>query len=418
MSIDSLLLPFQRFGIHLGLERINNLLTKLENPCQNIPIIHVGGSNGKGSVCAYLSSILIEAGYKVGLYISPHLINWTERICLNNQPIPELHLKEILINIQNLIFNDQDAPTQFEVITAAALAYFEQEKVDIIVMEVGLGGRLDATNICKSPLVTVITSISLEHCQNLGPTLTDIAREKSGIFKFNCPVVIGEVPNEAKAIFISRIKALECPSVWVQPAIFTKNNSAIYDNIEYSLALQGDVQLSNSAISIEVIKILKQRGWNIPISCIQDGIKKTLWRGRLEWLTWEGMNLLVDGAHNPDAAKMLRHHTDSLNKPITWIIGIINTKEHDKIFKELLKNNDTIYLVPISDHNNIKPKNLLRSIISCSVELEEIRVEKTLNSALKKITNKQSNKNLVVLCGSLYLVGYLLRIIESSKPKL
>ena len=138
MSIDSLLLPFQRFGIHLGLERINNLLTKLENPCQNIPIIHVGGSNGKGSVCAYLSSILIEAGYKVGLYTSPHLINWTERICLNNQPISELHLKEILINIQNLIFNDQDAPTQFEVITAAALAYFEQENLDIIVMEFGL----------------------------------------------------------------------------------------------------------------------------------------------------------------------------------------------------------------------------------------------------------------------------------------
>ncbi|BDA39687.1 folylpolyglutamate synthase [cyanobacterium endosymbiont of Braarudosphaera bigelowii] len=421
MSIDSLLLPFQRFGVHLGLERINTLLTKLANPHHDVPIIHVGGSNGKGSVCAYLSSILMEAGYKVGRYTSPHLIDWTERICLNNKPIPKLYLREILLSIQDLILNDEDLPTQFEVITAAALTYFKQEKVDIIVMEVGLGGRLDATNICQAPLATVITSISLEHCQNLGPTITDIAREKSGIFKPNCPVVIGEVPHEAKDIFTSQINTLNCPSVWVQSATLTQHNSAIYKDIEYPLSLSGEVQLSNSAISIEVIKILKQKGWNIPINCIKDGIQKTSWRGRLEWLNWQSISLLVDGAHNPDAARQLRNYINNLNKSIqsiTWIIGIINTKEHDKIFKELLRDNETLYLVPVPEHDNIEPKNLLSSIINSCVRLREIRVEKTLDSALKLTTNKRSNDNLVVLCGSLYLVGYLLKTIEYPNSKL
>ncbi len=420
MSIDSFLLPFQRFGVHLGLERINALLTKLQNPHQDIPIIHVGGSNGKGSVCAYLSSILIEAGYKVGRYTSPHLIDWTERICLNNEPVSQSRLEEILTNIQYLVLNNNILPTQFEVITAAALTYFKQEKVDILIMEVGLGGRLDATNICQSPLVTVITSISLEHCQNLGPTITDIAREKSGIFKPSCPVIIGKVPYEAQAIFISQINALNCPSVWVQPSIFTQHNSAIYENIEYSLPLSGEAQLNNSAISIEVVKTLKQKGWNIPISCIKDGIRKTSWRGRLEWLNWQGISLLVDGAHNPDAARMLRNYIDNLDRPVksvTWIIGIISTKEHDKIFEELLRDDETLYLVPVPNHSNIESKSLVSPIIGSCVRLKEIRIEKTLESALKLIINKQSNDDLVVLSGSLYLVGYLLKIIEFPNSK-
>jgi len=184
MTIDSLLQPFQRFGVNLGLERIKNLLEILGNPQDKIPIIHVTGTNGKGSVCAYLSSILSTAGYKVGRYISPHLIDWTERISINGENIETATIENLLKYIQSLIDPQQESPTQFEVITAAAWLYFAQEKVDIAVMEVGLGGRLDATNVCAQPLVTVITSISREHWQNLGPTVADIAGEKAGILKF------------------------------------------------------------------------------------------------------------------------------------------------------------------------------------------------------------------------------------------
>jgi dihydrofolate synthase/folylpolyglutamate synthase len=175
VDIDSILKPFQRFGVHLGLERIQQLLVNLGNPHHKVPIIHVAGTNGKGSVCAYLSSILTEAGYRVGRYTSPHLVNWTERICLNEQPVSPEQLKQLLLQVQNAISENTESPTQFEVITAAAWLYFAQSEVDIAVVEVGLGGRLDATNVCDRPLVTIITSISREHWQQLGPTLADIA---------------------------------------------------------------------------------------------------------------------------------------------------------------------------------------------------------------------------------------------------
>ncbi|MBE9150058.1 bifunctional folylpolyglutamate synthase/dihydrofolate synthase, partial [Coleofasciculus sp. LEGE 07092] len=218
MTIDSLLKPYQRFGVHLGLNRIQRLLSDLGNPHHHIPIIHVAGTNGKGSVCAYLSSILTEAGYQVGRYTSPHLIDWTERICINQKPIPPEALTQLLLQIQAAIpDNCEDSPTQFEVITAAAWLYFAQQQVDIAVIEVGLGGRLDATNVCDRPLATIITSISREHWQVLGSTLAQIATEKAGILKPNCPAIIAPLPPEAKAVVQSRIEQLNCPVVWVEP---------------------------------------------------------------------------------------------------------------------------------------------------------------------------------------------------------
>ncbi|MGH2412512.1 MAG: bifunctional folylpolyglutamate synthase/dihydrofolate synthase, partial [Microcystaceae cyanobacterium] len=208
MTIDFLLQPFQRFGVHLGLERIEQLLADLGNPLYGVPIIHVTGTNGKGSVCAYLSSILTQAGYRVGRYTSPHLVDWTERICLNEEPISAITLEQILLKIQQVINSQRESPTQFEVITAAAWLYFVQSQVDIAVVEVGLGGRLDATNVCPHPLVTIITSISREHWQQLGSTLTEIATEKAGILKPGCPAVIGHLPSEAKIVVDSRIQAL------------------------------------------------------------------------------------------------------------------------------------------------------------------------------------------------------------------
>lgn len=168
MAIDGLLQTFSHFGVRLGLDAIQQLLKNLGDPHEQVPIIHVAGSNGKGSVCAYLSTILTEAGYTVGRYTSPHLIDWTERICLNNQAIAPETLESILQEVVAAIQPDDLPPTQFEVITAAAWLYFAQQEVDVAVMEVGLGGRLDATNLCDYPLVSIITSISREHWQRLG----------------------------------------------------------------------------------------------------------------------------------------------------------------------------------------------------------------------------------------------------------
>jgi dihydrofolate synthase / folylpolyglutamate synthase len=425
VTIDSLLKPFQRFGVHLGLERIERLLATLGNPHHHIPIIHVAGTNGKGSVCAYLSAVLTEAGYKVGRYISPHLIDWTERICINEKPISRTDLEEIIQQIQSAIAPDEESPTQFEVITAAAWLYFARSQVDIAIIEVGLGGRLDATNVCKNPLVSVITSISREHWQVLGSTLAEIAGEKAGILKPACPAVIGKLPDEAKAVVAARIAQLNCPAIWVEPAQTIKEGWAKYishkniqinpkskienpKSIEYPLPLLGQVQLMNSAIAIASLQILQQQGWKIPLEAIQAGMAKTRWLGRLQWTTWNNSPLLIDGAHNPAAAQALRQYVDTLDKPITWVMGILSTKEHEEIFKALLRPGEHLYLVPVPDHSSAAPEALATLAASICPELARIETFTDLFAALDKAIQDDPER-LTILCGSLYLVGYFLQ---------
>jgi dihydrofolate synthase/folylpolyglutamate synthase len=409
--IDILLQPYQRFGVHLGLERIKRLLTDLGQPQQQIPIIHVAGTNGKGSVCAYLSSVLTAAGYTVGRYTSPHLVNWTERISVNEQPITIETLGGILQQIEQVIDPEAESPTQFEVITAAAWLYFVHQKVDIAVMEVGLGGRLDATNVCEQPLVTVITSISREHWQNLGPTLADIAREKAGILKQGCAAVIGNLPHEAKNVVLSRLEILNCPTVWVQPAVRIRENWAKYQDIEYSLPLLGDMQLLNSALALASLQILQQKGWSISTPAIQEGMGKTQWLGRIQWTKWQNHPLLVDGAHNPAAARVLRQYVDTLNHPITWIMGMLSTKDHQEIFQELLRAGDNLYLVPVPDHSSASPTMLADLAAKICPNLGYLQTFSELGISLDKaVKSNQTDdrERLIILCGSLYLVGYFL----------
>jgi len=415
-DIDQLLTPFQRFGVHLGLDRIKKLLADLGDPHLKIPIIHVTGTNGKGSVCAYLSSILTEAGYQVGRYTSPHLMDWTERISINQTPITQDKFVALIKETQQAIDPTQESPTQFEVITAAAWLYFAQEKVDIAIIEVGLGGRLDATNVCPTPLVSIITSISREHWQQLGSTLAQIATEKAGIFKSGCPGVIGLLPPEAKQVVSDRLTELNCPAIWVQPAtsVSTDNHTqtlAEYKGIQYTLPLLGDIQLMNSAIAISAIEILQQQGWNITTEAIQTGIAKTRWLGRLQWITWENQLMLIDGAHNPAAAIALSQYIDRLKRRITWVMGMLSTKEHKEIFQALLRPQDKLYLVPVPDHSTADPEALASLAKQVCPDLEECLTFRDLFPALT--TTQQTPENLTVLCGSLYLVGYFLSKIDS-----
>lgn len=418
MTIDYYLKPYQRFGVHLGLERIQSLLEKLGNPHKKVPIIHVAGTNGKGSVCAYLSSILTAAGHKVGRYTSPHLVDWTERICINNNPITQDKLIDLLDIIQQQISkNEADMPTQFEVITAAGWLYFAQEEVDIAVIEVGLGGRLDATNVINNPLVSVITSLSLEHWQVLGPTLKDIAKEKAGILKPNCPAVIGVLPPEITMLIRTRLESLQCATFWVTPSkeILRENQRwARYQGLEYPLPLFGDIQLLNSAIAIAAIHCLQEQGWEISNSAIQEGMGKTLWAGRLQWITWREKSLLVDGAHNTAAAQALRQYVDSLKKPVHWVMGMLSTKDHRDIFQELLRSGDRLSLVPVPDHSSAEPTVLVNLARKVCPELNFLETFPDLFSALETAIANQE-EYLTVLCGSLYLVGHFLATYSNGQ---
>ncbi len=404
MTIDTILHRYDRFGIHLGLERIEQLLADLADPHRQVPIIHVAGTNGKGSVCAYLSAVLTQAGYRVGRYTSPHLVNWQERICLNEQPIAPAELEKVLQQVEHVI-RPQAPPTQFELITAAAWLYFAQQQVEGAVIEGGLGGRLDATNVCEAPLVSVITSISREHLQRLGPTLADIAGEKAGILKQGCPAVVGLLPPEARAVVAQRIQQLNCPAVWPQPALDLGNGLAQFQEIQYPLPLRGQIQLMNSALAIAAVQILRQRGWQISDLAISQGIAQTRWPGRLQWSTWRDRPLLIDGAHNPAAAKALRQFVDTLGDgPIHWIVGMLATKDHDDILQILLQPGDSLYLVPVPDHSSADPQALATLAKQICPGLSHCQIYSDWQAGLIA-----ADSGVMVLCGSLYLAGDFLK---------
>ena len=425
-SIDSFLEKFERFGVNLGLEAIQHLLAELDNPHDRVPIIHVAGSNGKGSVCAYLSAVLTEAGYRVGRYTSPHLVSWCERICIRDQPISPEKLHEVLQQVEAAIRPDRPSPTQFEVITAAMWLYFAQQKVDLAVIEVGLGGRLDATNVCDRPLVTVITSLSMEHWQRLGPTLTDIAREKAGILKSDCPAVIGQIPSEAAAVVNRRVLELNCPTIYPQPAKDLGGSWAEYQGMEeyelkletgeegsieliksfqYQLPLQGAIQLHNSALAIAALQLLRQEGWEFSDEAITDGIANTKWAGRLQWSTYKEHQILIDGAHNPASAEVLRQFVNTLkSSSIHWVMGMLSTKDHADVFKELLRSGDRLSLVPVPGHSSANPQELAVLAKQICPELADCCVYENVFSALETAIEK-SGQDLIVLCGSLYLIG-------------
>jgi dihydrofolate synthase / folylpolyglutamate synthase len=398
-KIDALLQTYERFGVHLGLEASVKLLSDLGNPQAQVPIVHVAGSNGKGSVCAYLSSILTEAGYKTGRYTSPHLVDWTERICINNQSIDAKALYETLLKVQSKI-DPTRSPTQFEVITAAMWLYFTEQQVDIAVVEVGLGGRLDATNVVDHPLVSVIVSISREHWQRLGFTLSNIAREKAGILKPACPAVIGQLPEEARIVVDRQVAALGCPVVYPEPAQVIEG-WAHYGNLNYQLPLQGKIQLHNSALAIAAIQFLRQQDWTISDHAIINGIENTKWAGRMQWYEWEGNRILIDGAHNPASAIALRQFVDSLNSPIHWVIGMLTTKDHADIFMALLRSQDSLSLVPVPGHSSADPNELAAIAQEICPNLKTCQIYPDVFKALQAAKSDDT----IVLCGSLYLIG-------------
>jgi dihydrofolate synthase / folylpolyglutamate synthase len=416
-DLSNFLQRYARFGVDLGLERIKTVLGILENPQDAIPIVHVAGTNGKGSVCAYVASILQESGYRVGRFTSPHLIDWTERICINGNPIAAEELLATLQQVESILTDKEQSLTQFEMITVAAWLIFAQQQVNIAVIEVGLGGRLDATNVCDLPLVSVITSLSREHWQRLGPTLGHIAFEKAGILKPNCPAVIGQLPEEAMAVVQKQVQTIDCPVQWVSPAqpLTHKNEPwAVARGVEYPLPLLGEMQLMNSAVAIAAIQVLQQQGWSISLQAIQSGMAKARWPGRLQWLEWQGLRLLIDGAHNPAAAQYLRQYVDTLDSPVHWVMGMLATKDHADIFEALLRPGDRLTLVPVPDHESATPENLAKLAVQVCPELEDVKAFGDLMTALTSIQSIQGDRaeRIPVLCGSLYLIGYFLQRLK------
>jgi len=425
LSASSRLETYARFGIHLGLERIQKLLAALDQPQLQMPVIHIAGTNGKGSVCAYVSSILQAAGYRVGRYISPHLTDWRERITINGTWISESDLLDALTAVEAVIAPDiapdQETPTQFEVSTAAAWWYFARQDIDIAVIETGLGGRLDATNVCPEPAVTVITSISRDHWQRLGDSLAQIAGEKAGIIKANCPIVAGVLPEDAAEVVAATAQAIGAPLTWVQvpPADPEEPQQILWHGKPFSISLLGNHQRHNAAIALEVIEQLRIQDWLIPDSAVREGLRQTTWAGRLQWMTYRDQQnqshpLLIDGAHNVAGAKLLREYISQTfpNQPVRWVVGILNTKDQTGIMTALLEPQDYLFAVPVPDHATTPPTELV-ALSESILNHPGTSYQNLTDGLTAALHHPISTAAPVVVCGSLYLIGQLLALNSS-----
>ena len=378
--------------IKLGLKNIQILLNKLDNPEKNLKCIHVAGTNGKGSVCAMIFYALKEAGYKVGLYTSPHLKKFNERIRINDNLITDKEIVEYFLKVKSHVTNQ----SFFEITTAMAFLYFKDKNVDFVVLEVGLGGRLDATNVVI-PLVSVITNIGIEHTEFLGKTINKIAFEKAGIIKNNVPVVTAAKGNALKVIK-NIAKQKNAPLFLVKK----------FDNVNFKY-LNGSYQQWNKNIALTTIDTLKKFNLlKINQRQIKNGIKKTNWEGRLQFIS---KNVLVDCAHNPSGFEVLKKELVIIKKQkniknLIFVIGILKDKDITTMLKTI---NSLILEIIFTKSKNEKASNPLEllSIFKKLNKNKKIQTKiinnpkKALNYA-KKIANKE---DLVVVAGSIYMVG-------------
>ena len=385
-----------KFYINLGLERIQSILKLIGNPQEKIKIIHVAGTNGKGSVSSILANILKCAGYKTGLYTSPHLVEYTERIKINNIDISKEDFAAYIEKICTIAEKKNIHLTEFEILTAIAFKYFADNKVKIAVIETGLGGRFDATNVCKKPILSIITSISLDHTDRLGNTIEKIAFEKAGIIKPKS-TIITEISN--KGFKVIKIAAEEKKAKLIVATNYVNmnyengNNYVSIEDIKCEFPLLGLYQKANLSIVLQAVEFLK-----IKTEAIIEGLKTAKWPARLEYI--KDKNLLIDGAHNPDAAKELKKSLDYYfnNQKRIFLYSTLNTKNYKEIAKILFNEDDEIYFYEFNNKNAISFEEYRNN----NPQIKNI--QQFRRNQLKEFLQKPELK---IITGSLYMIGEL-----------
>lgn len=421
-----------RFSIKLGLERTEKILEILGNPHKKLKCIHIAGTNGKGSITSMMSSVLSEAGYKVGMYTSPYIEEFEERIQINGVNISKDDVARIITKVSEALEQvsslGYDNPTQFEIITCAGFLYFYEQKVDYALMEVGLGGRLDSTNVIV-PILSVISSISYDHMNILGDTLGKIAYEKAGIIKKGVPLVlypqedevikvIEEICIERKSEFIKVPKSgaefLNTREILENEKVKTVQNVLIntgVDKYNINLSLLGTHQLFNCSTALYAIEKLKDLGVAIDKNSILEGLLKVKWKGRFEVLGRKPL-VVIDGAHNIDGIRNLKKSVDAYlqYKDMVLILGILADKQVGEMIKTIVPMAKKV--ICVTPHNE-------RAELSLKL-MEEV---KKYNSNCIAIENYKEayesgisycNKDdLLLICGSLYMVGDMRKAINN-----
>ena len=395
-QLSELIPRFDLRGMDLQLERMRHALQDLGSPCGEIPAIQVAGTNGKGSIASFLSAALQQAGIRSGVTTSPHLVSWCERIAINGVPISEGDLRQLLLAQQQLCAKHQLTP--FEQLLAAALAHFHTEAVELLVLEVGLGGRLDATTAHPCRPVIAMASIGLDHCEHLGSTLTAIAEEKAAVITPGAQVISAEQPAPVREVLEKTCSANNAVLRWVDPV-----------PSDWCLGLGGDWQRRNAAVAHGALQALHPLGWRLDEPAIRAGLAKARWKGRLQTVTWQGHPLLLDGAHNPPAAQQLaleRQSWQGQDNGVVWILGIQAHKQAVKMLQLLLQPQDQAWIVPVPDHRSWTRDALVQAEPHWG---DQLRDASSAEDALKRIQETSGwPQPMPVLAGSLYLIGDLL----------
>lgn len=432
-----------KYGSVLGLDTIRGLLCELGNPQKDLRFIHIAGTNGKGSVLAYTSTILSESGLKTGRYVSPTVLSYLERIQVDGEWISEEIFAELVEEVQRAVArmeaDGKGSPTVFEIETAIAFLYFRKMKCDIVVLETGLGGSLDATNVVENTVIAAFATISRDHMGFLGETLSEIGENKAGIIKPGCVVVSAPQKPEVREVLERKAGEYGCLVVYAEPETavireesFRGQTFSYKETDEIRTGLAGRYQVVNVSVAYEVI-----RAWNrlavendrmavVSEDALRTGFEKAKWTGRFTTVS-ENPVLIVDGAHNEDAAKRLRESVDTYfpEKKLIFIMGVFKDKEYRKIIDLMIPRAKRVYTVNLPDENRTldaeslaeairdaeSPAGAIRDATGDSVEVTASgEIEKAVKSAL----SEAENDDVILAFGSL---SYLGRVIETVDKK-
>ena len=381
--------------INLGIDRMSLAINAMGDPCNKKPAIHIAGTNGKGSIGAFINSVLSLVNIKTGVTTSPHLVDWFERICINKTQISKEEFQSLSMNLAPIA--KKYGLTTFECVFAMALKYFNSKEVELLILEVGLGGRLDATTAHKYRPIIAFGAIDLDHCEYLGNSLEKVAIEKAAIITSNSTVITAVQHDTVKRVLEETAIRQKAVIHWVDPL-----------PSDWELGLSGAIQKENAAVAKGVIESLKNIGWNISQGQLREGLSLAKWPGRLQTTKWEGMPIVVDGAHNPHAAQQLSIERDSWTDQesgIIWILGIQKRKDIIGILHKLIREKDLAWIVPVPGQQSWSKDQILSFCPEYKDQIKEAFTVEEVLSTLKKQHRWPSPPP--IISGSLYLIGDL-----------
>lgn len=411
-----------KYGSVLGLDSIRNLLRELHNPQEDLRFVHIAGTNGKGSVLAYTSTVLSEAGIKTGRYISPTVVSYLERIQIDGENIAQevfAHLtQEVKEAVTRMVIKGEVSPTVFELESAIAFLYFKQENCDIVVLETGLGGALDATNIITNTLVAAFTSISRDHMGFLGDSLQEITQTKAGIIKQGCSVVTTAQKEEVLHILMQAAEVYSCPLYVTQleqvemiQATYEGQRFVYRDMPQMEIHLAGHHQMENALTAIEIIEALRQKGFTISEDALVRGLQKTVWKGRFTCIA-DNPLFIIDGAHNEDAARCLADTIKSYlrGRRLIFIIGVFKDKEYNKILSITAPLASVVYTISLPDTQRTLSAEALKD--AAKVYCAHVYAVKSIEEAVVQAQREAQKEDVIVAFGSLSYLGRVMELVE------